>query len=321
MKYLLSSDKNFYKANLHAHTLSSGGKFTAEELKSLYARLGYSIVAFNEGENFITHDGLNEEGFLALNGAEITFKDRFRNEAPTSVEYQMRKTSDLGLIAPAGVTELPKLPYPLSSKIFLPEHINAVRRIYKDAGFFTIHYNPVYNLEGYDDYMAYDAPDALEIVNFSSFLDGAFDRNENIFEDMLLAGKRVFAVASDGNRHMLHYTKFLGAWTMINAEELTYEAVMDALFGGSFYASEGPEINAVYVGDDNRLYIETSDAASIRIMTNTRTKSLKINEDGTPVNKASIGLSRSYEYIRFVVTDRMGRQAFTNAYFMDDIME
>ncbi len=39
------------------------------------------------------------------------------------------------------------------------------------------------------------------------------------------------------------------AWTMVRAEERSREAVLDALRTGAFYATEGPQIVAVEVGD------------------------------------------------------------------------
>ena len=70
-KYLLSKDKNAYKANLHSHSTCSDGDFSPEELKELYKAQGYSIVAFTDHDVFLQHNDLTDENFLALNGYEI----------------------------------------------------------------------------------------------------------------------------------------------------------------------------------------------------------------------------------------------------------
>lgn len=46
--YLISPDKKQYKANLHCHSTISDGKKTPEELKEMYKRHGYSILAITE---------------------------------------------------------------------------------------------------------------------------------------------------------------------------------------------------------------------------------------------------------------------------------
>ena len=50
------SDKmNFYKANLHSHSVLSDGHITVEEMKKRYMEKGYSIIAFTDHEGFFNH--------------------------------------------------------------------------------------------------------------------------------------------------------------------------------------------------------------------------------------------------------------------------
>ena len=57
-KYLISENGNFYKANLHCQTTISDGRMTPEEVKNLYMKNGYSIVAFTDHDVFIPHPEL-----------------------------------------------------------------------------------------------------------------------------------------------------------------------------------------------------------------------------------------------------------------------
>ena len=50
MKILIDENKNFYKANMHAHSVYSDGKLTPEQIKKAYVEKGYSIVAFTDHE-------------------------------------------------------------------------------------------------------------------------------------------------------------------------------------------------------------------------------------------------------------------------------
>ena len=42
-RILLTSDKNYYKANLHCHSTNSDGKMTPEEVKNYYKANGYIL--------------------------------------------------------------------------------------------------------------------------------------------------------------------------------------------------------------------------------------------------------------------------------------
>ena len=73
--YLLPKEGQFYKANLHCHTVLSDGKKTPEQVKELYKSLGYSIVAFTDHDIFIPHPELNDDTFLALHGFEAEINE------------------------------------------------------------------------------------------------------------------------------------------------------------------------------------------------------------------------------------------------------
>ena len=75
-KHLLPESGNFYKANLHCHTVLSDGCLTPEEVKEIYKNAGYSVVAYTDHDILIPHHAeLSDDEFLALNGWEITFTE------------------------------------------------------------------------------------------------------------------------------------------------------------------------------------------------------------------------------------------------------
>ena len=71
-KVLIDPKLNSYKANLHCHTTISDGVKTPEEIKELYKKNGYNIVAYTDHEYLVDQSHLNDENFLALNGYEIS---------------------------------------------------------------------------------------------------------------------------------------------------------------------------------------------------------------------------------------------------------
>ena len=74
-KYLLSENGTFYRANLHCHTTVSDGNTTPEETKSAYMEEGYSIIAFTDHRNFVSHNDMTDDKFLALNGFEADISE------------------------------------------------------------------------------------------------------------------------------------------------------------------------------------------------------------------------------------------------------
>ena len=74
--YLLPEEGNFYKANLHCHTVISDGDLTPEQVKEAYMEQGYSIVAFTDHNKYCKHEELDEEGFLSIAAYEANI-DQF----------------------------------------------------------------------------------------------------------------------------------------------------------------------------------------------------------------------------------------------------
>ena len=107
---------------------------------------------------------------------------------------------------------------------------------------------------------------------------------------------------------------------MIKAEKLDYPTIMEALFAGNFYATEGPEIKELYVDDDKVLHVVTSPAVHISINTPTKMRGYAHSNDGEPITELTWKLEPKCNYVRVVVVDAQGKRAYSNAYFMDDIL-
>ena len=78
--YLISPDKKQFKANLHCHSTYSDGKRTPIELKEIYKRYGYSILAITDHEVPKAHNELTEPGFLMITGYEGYIRPEVSNQ-------------------------------------------------------------------------------------------------------------------------------------------------------------------------------------------------------------------------------------------------
>ena len=335
--YLLPQNGKFYKANLHSHSTLSDGKWTVEEMKEKYKAQGYSIIAYTDHHVFLTHNDLADEDFLPLNGYEIDISE----DKPWS---RYIKTCHFCLIAldrdrtvqniyhnsvyidrNADKVDLAKDRAPITRR-YDPEFISALMQEAREDGFFVTYNHPVWSLESTEECFRYHGMHAMEIVNYSSYVTGHEERNSNLYDAMLHRGEDIYCIATDDNHDVypIGHPKCdsFGGFTMIKAEKLEYGAVTQALLDGHFYASEGPEIHELYYdSDDNRVHIKTTEAVRILMTTGNRHNNAKTAErKGETVTETSFKLEQpDTDYVRFIVRDREGKEAYTHAYRVSDI--
>lgn len=337
-KFLLPENGSFYKANLHCHSTFSDGRLTPAELKELYMKKGYSVIAYTDHDVFIPHAELTDGNFLALNAFEAEITER------KSPNPNYNKTCHLCFIAldPDNI----KIPFwhrekylfagalhhrdevkfyedePDFEREYTPECINKMIALGKERGFFVTYNHPTWSLESYPEYMSYEGMNAMEMFNGIIFSGGFEDYNPRVYDDMLRGGKKLFCIGADDNHDWddEKSRKFdsFRAFTMIKADKLEYKSITKALTNGNFYASTGPEINELYI-EDGVVYINTSDADRIYCTCAPRHCDIAYAEDGKPLNEAYFSVSPDDGYFRITVVDKFGKVATTNAYFAEDL--
>ena len=169
-KFLLPKSGNFYKANLHCHTVLSDGAKTPEEVKDIYKNLGYSIVAFTDHDILIPHNDLTDENFIALNGFEMSIiEDRSKGGYKICHLCMIALDKD-NITQPFWHRELylfgnaPKYRHlvkfdenePDHIREYSGEYISKVIKECKQKGFFVTYNHPTWSRENYNDYMNYN---------------------------------------------------------------------------------------------------------------------------------------------------------------------
>lgn len=334
-KYLLSEKGNYYKTNMHCHTNNSDGAFSPEEIKKMYMEKGYSAVAYTDHDILLDRSHLCDENFVALNG----FEAEFDGGCPDG-NFALCHTCHICMVGIKQDTLIQPFWHrsaylfgnavnfrdqvkfdenePDYGRSHTPENINLAIDLYRKGGFFVTYNHPVWSIEGYEDYMNYHNFNAMEICNYTCLVDGHDEYNEKEYDDMLRGGKRIYCVGGDDSHSNLK--GFFGAWTMIKAEKLEYEALTDSLVKGNFYASQGPEIYDLWV-EDGKIYITCSKAKRITLKTATRHTGCVTGTKEAPATEASFNIYPWDEYARITVEDFDGLHANTNAYFTDEIFE
>lgn len=340
-KHLFPQEGQIYKANLHCHSSVSDGKLTPEEIKTLYKGMGYSIVAFTDHDVMISHADLNDEEFLALNGYEIEVCEDDEGEFP-NVKYfhacllaleednlkQVCWHREKYMIGNGGnyrdQVQFDKNE-PDFERTYSLECINEIIKRAREGGFFITYNHPTWNLEDYEQYIGYDGLHAMEITNTICELDGFEEYSGSMYDDMLRAGKRLRCIGSDDNHNKVgrenRNSKRWDSgknWVMIKADKLEYRTITKALEKGDFYASQGPEIYALWV-EDNKVHIKTSEVEKIALITGNRRTLFEIAEDDNGITEAVFDIYPDSRYFRIKITDYNGKFANSNAYFMDEI--
>ena len=340
-KYLLPEEGNFYKANLHCHTDCSDGELTPAEVKKIYKDKGYSIVAYTDHNMFIPHPELTDNEFLALHGIEMDIYSTDLYKIP----FALVRTCHLCCIALDPETRIQPLYhrekyfYPMFKegirnevvydetqpdyeREHCPECVNEVIKTYRDAGFFVTYNHPVWSQENYPVYSQYKGMNAMEIFNWAGFRAGYDEVSSFAYDDLLKLGNRISCIAADDNHNHgkidSRECDSFGGITYIKAKSLNYKDVTDALLRGDMYATEEPQIYALYIEGDT-IHIETSPADKIAFSTGVRRADV-VYDEGEPVTSWDVKVRPEDKYVRFTVYNKYGKRAWTRAYFIDELL-
>ncbi len=328
MKILLDNNKNYYKANMHCHSVYSDGERTVEQIKEDYKNMGYSVVAFTDHEHLMDNSHLNDENFLAITSCELAIKE-IANMS-TLVKKDMKvchlniysldphniKTPCYSHVYDHYINETTKdkiyIPESSYERVYGAEGINDIIQKANEQGFLVSYNHPRWSLEDVRNYLQYKGLWAVEIFNYGSWKLGYFEYNINTYDDFLREGERVACVAGDDNHNTQHC---FGGFVMINAEKLEYGCVMEALKNHNFYASTGAEINGLYI-DGDKAHISVPCGERIVMTTGIRRTVVKDLSDEENLDNIVFDISKDDRYIRFDVIDKDGKRANTCAYFV-----
>ncbi|MBR2885330.1 MAG: CehA/McbA family metallohydrolase [Clostridia bacterium] len=334
-KYLLPQNGCFYKANLHCHSTFSDGNWTPKEIKENYKEQGYSVVAYTDHNVLLSHDELSDEEFLALNGVEININDeKYPDKYAKTCHICMIAIEPDNLIHPCWHREKYLNKYtsefrdlvkfdetkPDVERIYNSDCINSIIKMGRDAGFFVTYNHPTWSGESYDTYMNYEGMHAMEVCNYECICIGHDEHNEKIYDAMLKSGKRIYCVATDDNHNRADRESSFGAFTMIKADKLEYKSITEALVKGEFYATEGPLINELWY-EDGKVYVTFSPAREAFI-TNANRRVSRIKGEGDElITKACFNVENDDKFFRITVVGADGKRAYTNAYFIDKVID
>ncbi|MBO4411173.1 MAG: PHP domain-containing protein [Lachnospiraceae bacterium] len=333
-KNLLPEKGSFYKAELHIHTTISDGTSTPEELKKLHQEQGYSIIAITDHNILLPHNELTDENFLAITAAEWSVYENDEkayhinvySKDPNRVRSSLFSKEYVHKNAWPYITE--EMLKDDDHRSYSQEYLNDAIRRAKEEGFLVSFNHPVWSLNHYPDYCDLEGVWGLEVVNYGGLTSG-YPENVQPLDDFLVQGKQVFPLCVTDAHHV---RQMFGGFVMVKAEKLEYRTVMEALERGDFYASAGPAFEDLYL-EDGVLKVRCSKVKRIRLSTGIRYARMKMAKDGEFLTSAEFDLKAHLErcitvreetgvnsYVRITLTDEAGREAYSRAYFLDELM-
>jgi len=333
-KHLLPPVKEYFKAGLHSHSTFSDGKITPEESKAEYKRQGYKILCITDHNINVAHPELNEPDFLMLTGFELNTRIpegwRVIADKVYHLLFIAKRPDNLWQPIPRwGVTEHDPVAAPQAENLCRDYDIDAVNALIargNEKGFLCCYNHPVWSLQSYPDYAPLKGLWAMEMCNYGSVRIGYDGNDGRIYHEMVRLGMDIVPLGTD-DAHSIRAIG--GAWTMIGAEELTYESVIQAMEQGDLYMSTGPEIHSLTLCG-NLLRVTCSPAASVNVETSGRWAKIKTaQEKGQTITDAEFDLSKFLEglreepeaFIRLTVTAPDGTYAATRAYRIRELTQ
>lgn len=192
-------------------------------------------------------------------------------------------------------------------------------------GYLVSYNHPDWSLQSYPDYIGLEGITAVEVYNTGCVVAGwVLDEGDHALDHFLKAGKRVYPIATDDNHGD---QDMCGGWVRFKAPALTYDAIMTAYEQGDFYASWGPEIQALYV-EGGVLKLDCTSVVKVAVHTSLRCCDIRTHAEGMThaefdmngfINEARRLGYGDRAYFRLVLTDTQGNRAMTRGYFIDEL--
>jgi hypothetical protein len=277
---------NWYRGNLHLHTTHSDGFLTHEEVIARYAEEGYDFIAITDHWKTYRQNGMGSPSpLLVLEGMEMDGCDE--------------QGANLHVLA-IGV----------SNKRWIQKDFNAALCAAREQGALLVWAHPHWTGNTVPEGMRHKFH-GVEIYNHSSQCELG-KGYATTYWDTFLENKPNFLGFAVDDAHFKPGEPFWkGGWVMVNAPECTKKTILQSLFRGNFYSSQGPMFESIQV-DGNKIRVLTSPVKYIRLIGPKNLGNWMISK-GNGIKEFEIPLG--WAYARLEIEDENGKCAWSNTLF------
>ena len=278
--------KKRWKVNLHTHTSVSDGKLSPTEVLARYREKGYDAVALTDHWEYGC--SYTENGITVLSGAE----------------YNKGLDCRTGVFHIVGVG-MESSPFKKGdAKKQTPQSI--IDAIHAHGGI-AILAHPAWSLNTPEQIRALQNIDATEIYNTVSGVHMSRRPDSSLIVDMLAGEGIIYPLIADDDTHYYDGDE-CRSWIMVEAEEPSQKALLDAIRNQRFYATQGPELHAWREGDE--IVVRCSPCKEIVFLSNLPWTPRVFEGDGITEARYEIGPRECF--VRAEVTDADGNRAWSN---------
>ncbi len=304
-----SQPGQFWRGNLHAHSILTQGDLPPNQVVDAYKDADYDFMMLSEqyaGQVDAPSGGtrpVRSNAFAIIMGAVF--------EAPQTAD------GELWHIVAAGLP----LDFEPCSK---DETGPALARRAAKAGAFISIAHPTWSQLTAADGHSIDVAHAVEVYNHSCAVQSGRGDGWYLLDQMLNDGKRLTAMATDGAYFQNRDYDADGGWVHVKADSLEPNALLEAFKLGHYYSSQGPQIHSLSISGD-RLEIECSPSDRVFVVGG---KSGSASHTGRSFTKATVDLtqlergifeSEQSPWLRVTVVDSSGKRAWSNPIWRDEL--
>jgi hypothetical protein len=296
-----TTDGEWLRCALHAHTTGSDGELEPDALAAHYARAGFDVLAITDHWK--------------------------RTDATTEAPLLVLPSVELNCILPAA-----RDGHVLGFGISADADLAALGAEYADlertAGFIADHGGVAYLAHPYWTGATpgtLELPEnvaGIEVWNAGCELEVGRGLSSVHWDELLETGRLCFGLVTDDSHHPGFDSGY--GWTWLRVPERTAEAVLAGLAAGSFYGSSGPLLHDVAV-DGEKVEVRCSPARSVTLVSG-RSEGAAVNAgrlgyryagevlaaDDRGITHARLRRPFGARYVRIEVTDATGNRAWTN---------
>lgn len=319
-----SETGNWYKGNLHSHTVNSDGKLTPAEAVELFRSHGYSFLCFSEHDLYTDYSQeFDCDNFIILPGLEasVILCEKEPPHRRLKVHHihgilgteEMQKAAGNQVFKESEFVEPPKF-YGTWNGAGEAQRLCDYLR---GRGCITTYNHPVWSRVEAEEFIYTEGLWALEIFNYNTVNESNTGSDTLNWDQMLRKGKRIAAVAADDNHNEGYFDDACGGFIVVKSDELTHESILKNMISGNYYSSAGPEIYGWGI-KNGVAWIECSPVYRIDFVAGNHINDGQSHVCGSyegTLQRGEYTLRGDETYVRIQISDKYGRTAWTNAIF------
>jgi hypothetical protein len=289
----------WFRGVFHCHTTNSDGARSVASVIAWYSEHGYDFISITDHNQLTAAPRPQANQMLLVPGTEVDVGRAQLGEPFHIVGIGLRTMIEIPRDADARHRLVPQ------------EVIHALSQA--GAAVFAAH--PYWSGLVADDLLQLQGVAGIEVFNANTEVEIGKGYSGVHWDDCLSRGKLFLGAANDDAHWRLH--DYGCAWTMLRAEDLTPESVVEGLRTGAFYASTGAVIeNVNYNGAAVTVHVAPPGASEVRFICDRRWGQ-RVAADGAPIETATYALRGREKYVRVEITSPSGGRAWTNPLFLE----